>query len=252
MSANGTIGIIMLHPGCNMVCDFCVTEDTFSAMSFAQAVKLLNYIKKIEIGNVVFGGGEPFAWEQDLVKLTEQAKAMGFLVQIGTNGVAMPENFERIQTIDRYCVPLESANPNTHNAIRLYKNEHHALILDRLQRLQESGKSVTVSTVVSRDSISGLKELGLLLKGYNDKGTNLHAWHLYKFLPEGRGGRPSEERLSITEQDFDDAVREVKQMDLGFTIYKRKNMFQSKTVSFFWYRDDQICSVGALPPAPPS
>ena len=169
---------------------------------------------------------------------------MAFFVQVGTNGVDLPEHFEKIPTIDRYCLPLESADPNTHNAIRLYKNEHHEIILDRLARLQETGKSVTISTVVSRESITGLKDLGLMLKAYQDNGGNLHAWHLYKFLPEGRGGKPSAERLSISKKTFNDSVSQLKEMNLGFTIYKRSNMFASKTVGFFWYEREHLRHIG--------
>ncbi len=236
----------MLHPGCNMVCSFCVTEDSFSSMTYDQAVTLLHHLKTQKIENVVFGGGEPFAWEHDLVKLTGVAKEMGFLVQIGTNGIAMPRDFATISTVDRYCLPLESADPNKHNEIRLYKGEHHALIIDRLRELQKTQKSVTVSTVIHQENLDGLKELGLFLKDYNAVANNLHAWHLYKFLPEGRGGAPNAERLAISGQCFDEIVTEVKQMDLGFTIYKRKDMFQSKTVGFFWYEGDQLRSITEL------
>ncbi len=232
----------MLHPSCNMVCSFCVTEDSFAAMTFEQAVELLHTLKAIDIHNIVFGGGEPFTWEHDLVRLTEIAKQMDFLVQVGTNGIGMPANFERLPSIDRYCLPLESADPKRHNSIRLYKGEHHSIIIERLEALQQTRKSVTISTVIHQENLDGLQELGYLLRDYHEKSHNIHAWHLYKFIPEGRGGRPNADRLSISGQTFDRIVAELKQMNLGFTIYKRRDMFQSRSVGFFWYLDDQLKS----------
>ena len=39
---------------------------------------------------------------------------------------------------------------------------------------------------------------------------------------------------------YDVACAQVKAMNLGFTIYKRKDMRHSKTVDFFWYEGEQI------------
>ncbi len=227
------VAIILLHPGCNMVCDFCVTEDPLGSMTFEEAVTLLRHLKEKGIANVVFGGGEPFDWKNDLIALTAVAKEMGFFVQIGTNGVALPPHFESIPTIDRFVLPLDSADPEIHNRLRRYRNRHHSIILDRLRILREAHQSVTVSTVVTRENLTHLKEIGLFLKAYYQEGGLLHAWHLYQFLPEGRGGYPNAGRLAPTQEDYHRTTDEVKRMELGFTVYKRPNMYQSKTVGFF-------------------
>ncbi len=238
----------MLHPGCNMTCKFCVSEETFSSMSWSQALSLLDLLKKCGIGNVVFGGGESFTWEHDVTRLARIAKQRGFFTQVGTNGIWMPEGIERQPAFDRFILPLESADPDLHNSLRQFRRQHHQIVIDRLERLKRAGKSVTVSTVVTRKNIETLPDLGFWLRGYQRGGGNLHAWHLYKFIPEGRGGRPNAAQLSVEGAAYDAPCDRVRQMNLGLTIFKRPNMFQSRTVHFFWYQGNRLQAVG--PEAP--
>ena len=77
-----------------MSCNFCITEDHFDAMSYAQASHLLDVLKQEGFQSVVLGGGEPFMWPGNVITLAEEAKGKGFIVQIGTNALALPEGFE--------------------------------------------------------------------------------------------------------------------------------------------------------------
>lgn len=231
---------MFLHPGCNMTCKFCITENAFSSMTFEQAVSLLKFLKEESISNVVFGGGEPFSWGHDLLKLAKEAKEMGFFVQVGTNGIALPNGFEFVESIDRYVLPLDSMDENKHNYLRRYKNRHHSIVIDRLEELKLAKKSVTISTVVTRQNLNQLKEIGLFLKEYNQGFHQLHAWHLYQFMPEGREGRLNAPLLSIRSEDYHESCNELKQMDLGFMIYKRTDMYRSKSVDFFWYLGSEL------------
>lgn len=231
-----SIGVALLHPGCNMTCTFCVTDNAVSAMDFDQALALLDALEARGIGGVVLGGGEPFTWAPGVLRLARVAKARGFQVQIGTNGVRLPEGYEQAPGVDRYVLPLESTKPGVHNRMRVFGAGHHAIILDRLAELAAAGKAVTVSTVVTSENIEDLPEVGVYLADYVLSGGRLHAWHLYRFIPEGRGGGPNGRRLWTPESDYDTACAEVRAMDLGFTIFKRRDMRHSKTVDFFWYQ----------------
>lgn len=241
MSAqNPQIAVFFLHPGCNMVCTFCVTENAFSAMRFHQAVRLLDFVKGRGVDTVVLGGGEPFTWRHSLLALTREAKARRLFVQVGTNGTLLPDDFERIESIDRYVLPLDAADEAAHNHLRRFKNGHHGLILDRLQKLRVAGKSVTISTVVTAQNIHTLPAVADFLDAYWRSGGQLHAWHLYKFIAQGRGGRKNASSLDVSEDEYHAACADVKRRDLGFQVYKRKDMFHSKTVDFFWYQGDTI------------
>lgn len=229
-----------------MACSFCITEDALTTFSFEQAVSLLDSLKKANICNVVFGGGEPFAWQHDLIRLMREAKERELFVQVGTNGINLPANYETLSSIDRFVLPLESVDEKTHNTMRIYKNEHHAIILERLRELKQANKSVTVSTVVTQENIGELRNLAYFLKEYDGGSGRLHAWHLYKFIPEGRGGRLNAPQLEVTLEDYQQVARKLKQLDLGYTIYRRKDMFDSKSVEFFWRERDRLKSTGKV------
>jgi len=211
-------------------------------MRFEQGVELLGKLKQLGIDNIVLGGGEPFAWPHNTVALATTAKSEGFFVQVGTNGIAMPESYPSLACFDRYVLPLDSVDAFVHNALRHHGPGHHALILERLNALMSARKSVTVSTVVTSQNVRGLPELANLLADYQKRGGQLHGWHLYKFIPEGRGGRDNASWLDIPSQRYDQACADMKCRALGFTVFKRKDMLHSKTVDFFWFEGGMLRS----------
>ncbi|HJV23705.1 MAG TPA: hypothetical protein VJ570_13465, partial [Holophagaceae bacterium] len=68
-------------------------------------------------------------------------------------------------------------------------------------------------------------------------GANLHAWHLYRFLPTGRQGREHGAELLTSTPAYRAAVDGVRTRDRGFTIYRRSDMLRSSSVAYFWADD---------------
>ena len=229
-----------MHPGCSMRCQFCVTDDAMSPMRVDQALHVLDRMGRLGMDNVVLGGGEPFLWAPGVARLAVAARARGFLVQVGTNGVSLPEGFPRLEGFDRYVLPLESVSADTHDWMRAFHTSHHAIILRRLDQLAAVGASVTVSTVVTARNIDGLPDLAAFLADFALSGARLHAWHLYQFIPEGRGGAAHADSLRIDEAEYDAACASLQDMLLTFRIFKRKDMRHSRTVDFFWYEREQL------------
>jgi len=234
------VAVIFLHPACNMTCTFCITEDNFDPITQTQALELLRILKKEDFQSVIFGGGEPFEWPGDLLALTWEAKQLGFLVQIGTNAIALPKDYQNIDSIDRYVLPLESSVGAIHNKMRFYKNQHHQLIIDCLQQLRGVQKSVTLSTIITKINVNELPSLALFIKEFNSPYTFIHAWHLYKFIPQGRGGSINADDLIISDKEYTNACDGIQSMGLPFKVYQRKDMYHSKTVDFFWYEHGQL------------
>ena len=237
---NYQIAVIFLHGGCNMHCTFCATDEKVAAFTFPQACDVLDLLGRRGFVNVVLGGGEPFAWGGDTLALAREAKARGFVVQIGTNGIAMPAGFANDPAVDRYVLPLDGPDNASHNQLRHYGEGHFACVRDRLETLRRAGKSSTISTVVTAANVDGLEDLGRLLRDFHGRGGRLHAWHLYKFVAEGRGGRAHRDALDVSIEAYDEACAQVKQAGLPFQVFKRKDMFHSRTVDFFWREDDGI------------
>lgn len=224
----------MLQGDCNMTCTFCVTEDELQPFRFADAIALLDGLVQRGVTTVVFGGGEPLAWPGDVLRLAAQAKARGLTVQIGSNGVALPDGFAKLDSVDRWVLPLESVEPAVHEAMRIHSQGHHGVILDRLQALRRANRKVTISTVLTAVNLPGVMEVGRFLDDYHAVAHNVHAWHLYRFLPLGRGGARHQDSLEISATQYDEAWRQVKTLSLPFKVFRRADMYRSKTVEFFW------------------
>jgi len=240
-SGQTSVAVVMLGSRCNMFCNFCVTEDSLSAMPWEYAVDLLKSLRAEGVRTVVFGGGEPFDWPGDVVRLTQTARTLGFrTIQVGTNGVSLPDGYEYIDSIDRYVLPLESRFAEPHNTMRRYKGRHHAIILDRLERLGDVGKSVTISTVMTAMNVDAVVGVGEFLREYQCDSECVHAWHVYRFLPLGRGGGVNAEALNVSTEEYEQVFQSVLDMGLDFRVYRRADMYHSKMVDFFWYEDGRV------------
>ncbi len=234
------IASLFLTPLCDMNCRFCASETDFDGMSFGQAAALLGALKG-RVDSIVLGGGEPFLWPGDLEKLACFAADLGFQVQVCTNGVNLPPGFEKLPSISRYILPLESLDPGLHEGLRqLRGGGHHGLVLDRIRTLQRADRELTLSTVVTAKNLPGLQDLAEWLVAECLSGLKLHAWHLYRFLPVGRGGSPNGQELAVNREAYLKACRGLKAAGLPFTVFQREDMQHASTVEFFWFQQGQL------------
>ena len=224
-----------------MRCGFCITDDTCGSMTLDEALTTLEVLEARGVGNVVLGGGEPTLWSPGVFRLSAEAHARGFLVQIGTNGIVLPSDYAQNPSVARYVLPLESAGAEIHDRMRPGgAASHHAVMLGRLEELRKVGRQVTLSTVVSAWNAQELPALADWLSRYAEQGGRIHAWHLYRFVPEGRGGEVNADSMRISLADYEAACEEVKGRTLPFSVLKRPDMRHSKTVDFFWYEGGRL------------
>lgn len=239
-----TIAVIMLHGGCDMKCRFCITDDGLACMTKETYGETLLRIQKRGFQNIVLGGGEPFLWPAGLGRAAKMAADMGFYVQVGTNGVRMPDADIHRDCVSRYVLPMDASHAEGHNAMRRFADgrhrDHYALMVKRLCQLRAWGRAVTVSTVVSAANLDDITGIGDYLADYVAGGGRLHAWHLYRFIPQGRGGARVAKELNISDGAFDKAVCDAREQSYPYTIFKRPDMRHSATVDFFWYQNGRM------------
>jgi MoaA/NifB/PqqE/SkfB family radical SAM enzyme len=234
------IASLFLLPDCNAACVFCAAERDFSTMSFAQAESLLDQLGRGAIRNVVLGGGEPFLWPHGVERLASAAKERGFLVQLCTNGTVVPGSLAESPSIDRFILPLEAADPRIHDRLRASRPGHQALILRHLDALTCARRSFTLSTVVTALNVDQVREVARIVEGLALAGAPLHAWHLYRFLPVGRGGRRNADRLAIGPERYLATWREAKALAPHARLFRRDDMLASSSVEFYWAEGDVI------------
>lgn len=235
-----SVAVIMLLPQCNMTCTFCITEDSMGTFTLAQARGLVERLGREGFQSVVLGGGEPLVWPHGTLELAAEAKARGLTVQLGTNGILLKPGFEHSTAVDRFVLPLDGSTPGTHNAVRCYRDRHFELIMDRLHRLRAAGKSTTLSTVVTRVNQHDIASIATAIDELDGPRPFIHAWHLYQFIPEGRGGGQHGGALQIGEEEYDRACASIPARNRGFRIFRRRDMLHSRSVEFFWVQRGRL------------
>ncbi len=210
-------------------------------MTRTQCIAALDTLRARGFDQVVLGGGEPCEWPGDWRFAAREAKARQFHVQLGTNGVLLPDGFARTPHVDRFVLPLDAAHPELHNDLRRSApsgrgtcTDHHALILRRLETLRRAEREVTVSTVVNAANLAETATVGQWLHRYAARGGRVHAWHLYRFIPTGRGGAQHAAALDISDEAYEAAVLTGRRAAGGLRVFKRPDMRHSLTVDFFW------------------
>ena len=229
------IASVFLLPDCNLSCSFCASDLGFETATFEQVAELLRDLRGTSIRSVVFGGGEPTLWPHGLERLCRLASDLGLLVQVCTNGVALPRGFERMAAVQRFILPLEAADLETHDRLRVSRKQHLPVVLDRVRSLTGAGREMTFSTVVTAKNLDRLPGIAQLMNSFRRAGARIHAWHLYRFLAVGRGGAGDPAGLAIDESEFLAACEVAKRAPLDFPVYRRDNLFAATSVEFFWF-----------------
>ena len=233
------IASVFLLPDCDMACTFCASERGFDVMTYDEADALLTALASTAIESVVLGGGEPLLWPHGIDRLAARASELGFVVQVCTNGGAPIRPFD-LPHVDRIILPLESTVAATHDDLRRRAGGHHAGVVERIESLLAGGRELTLSTVVTAGNIEHLPAIAAYLDGLARAGGRLHAWHLYRFLPVGRGGAANAPALEVTAAAFSAACERAKSLPLPFPVYRRDDMLRSSSVEFFWREDGRL------------
>lgn len=234
-----TVVVLMLHGDCNMHCTFCINDAGMQCMTWEDALEGLDWAHAWGARTVVLGGGEPFTWPHDVVRLAQVAKERGFLVQVGTNALHLPDNWEALPWFDRWVLPIESAEARSHDRMRLTAGSHHEVIRARLETLGRAGRSVTLSTVVTATNVEVLDSLADWILEYHARWGNVHAWHLYRFIPHGYGIRHAD-TLLLPDADYQAIVDRIKSRGLPFQVFRRSDMSRSRTVEFLARRAGRL------------
>lgn len=228
------IAVVMLTPACDMDCPYCGAEAQFRALGTAEAAALMADLRAQGFRSVVLGGGEPFCWTGDLRALAAQAQASGLTVQVGSNLRRMPSEAPRWPEIDRWVLPLESAEAAAHDALRPGVPSHHAVVLAALDAFQGAQATVTISSVARLGGETELHGLADWLQRRVAAGLKLHAWHLYRFQAMGRGGSHNAARFAQDDAQWQALAQGLKAAHPGLPILLRPDLLHSKQVAFFW------------------
>lgn len=239
------VAVLFLTPACNMSCAFCGAEKGFDGIPYGEAAALVDRFAAQGVESVVLGGGEPFLWKHGLAQLARRVRERGMLAQVGTNGTLPPAEDAALHEFDRWILPLESVEGHIHDSLRPFEGGHLHKVIVLMERLRKQGLELTISTLVTHENFDSVFEVGAFLSWYKRKGGRLHAWHLYRFLPVGRGGSLNHSRFATVPGVFEALGDLVKRRFGSLRIYLRPDMYHSKDTSFYWWQGGQVRSLAA-------
>lgn len=230
-----SVAVVFLTPACAMDCPYCGADDRYGVFSRAQAWGLVEALSRQGFQSVVLGGGEPLLWPHGLRELCAAARSRGLLVQVGTSAAGLPVDALEWRQVDRWVLPLESADAAAHNALRpLAGASHHARVLRALDECARTGVSVTLSSVARRGGEDDLRSVGRLLESLRAQGLKLHAWHLYRFQGMGRRGSTNALRFALEDAQWEELSQGLRAAFPRLPVLLRPDMMHSKSVAFFW------------------
>lgn len=238
------VAVVFLTPDCDMACPYCGAEEGFFSLGQAGAEGLLKRLAAAGFESVVFGGGEPLLWGGDLRALAGMAQGLGLLVQVGSNLRRLPPDAPAWPEVDRWVLPLESGEAQAHDALRPGAASHHARVLAALDLFARARRVVTVSSVARVDGQADLDSVASLLRARIRAGLRLHAWHVYRFQPMGRGGRLHAGRFQQSDDAWKTTALELRRRHADLPLLLRPDMLRSRQVAFFWKKGANIWRQG--------
>ena len=240
------VAAFFLLPDCDIRCTFCISHNGFDAIDFDRAAQLLELLASSSIESVVLGGGEPLLWSGDLAALAKHAQSLGLITQLNTHGAGLIERLDEFAGIDRFILPVEAADARIHDNLRRGRIGHHDMVMETVEVLIAAERQMSFATVVTSENCAGVPRIADWMGALEARGARVHAWHLYNFLPEGRGGASKlAQHLAVPREDFLEACESAKSSGLDCAVYRRDNMLQSSTVEFFWFEDGELCMGGS-------
>lgn len=179
---------------CNLQCAHCLTSSGSSRdgeLNTKQALSLIDKLAEAELFSLSLSGGEPFL-RPDLLTLLRHIAGTRMRIDIATNGLHLPSSLlKSLRDLPVFQVQVSiDGIGEQHDQLRGHKGSFEAAC-SSIQRLQEEGIVVSVSTTVTLSNVNNLNQIiDLALK------LGCSGFKAIPFLPAGRG-RLHEKELQL-------------------------------------------------------
>lgn len=196
---------------CNLDCPFCYgPRHDVATMSEADAFRVVEILRAERVKGVVLSGGEPTL----LPYLAELAAALhapytsgepGVQVVLSTNGLApIPAMGKILPHLSWIALPLESADPGEHAAMRTGNARHSERVIALLKEVRRSHPAVRVKlgTVVTKINTKGVDRVLDLI---TDDFLLPDIWKIYE-MSETNYGADNRLALTLEPGEFDEAA----------------------------------------------
>ncbi len=202
MSIEGPISVnYHLYRPCNYHCQFCFAtfNDVAGSLDLPAQRTLLRRLREAGCEKINFAGGEPTLY-RGLGELLREARALGFVTSIITNGARLAELLaDDADAIDWVGLSIDSADESTQARLGRGRGDHVARSRRLAAAVHDAGIKLKLNTVVTaltwhEDMRPLVRELAPL------------RWKVFQVLPVGGQNEGKVEPLLITAAQFAEFV----------------------------------------------
>lgn len=239
-------------PECNMRCPFCFGPRQTQIVALSSQIDFLKKLRKNGVKNIVITGGEPTLFPE-IIPLLKALKSFDYHIVLLTNGVFW--DLESIRNTILDCVstlslPLESADPEIHNQLRIGFPNHFAQVKQVLESISTRNPrmQIRISSVVTKKNLHHLQ--GTL----DTLPFAPEVWKLYQ-LSACSHNSPFYAKQSVSDEEFTNCIRELRSQYAGtatkiISAYEhdrnRKYLFLEPDGTLLTIVDNQECVIGHI------
>ncbi|MCI5118063.1 MAG: radical SAM protein [Candidatus Electrothrix sp. LOE1_4_5] len=235
---------------CSLQCPYCFIPFDGSKVKYQDVFRIINRFAELNVKAITFGGGDPFSYDF-IQKLISEARELGFVLHVDTNGIGLSEAdyvlLEDCQVL--VGLSLDSHIQGTHNISREDRISYEK-VMNHLENLKRSSIRVKVNTIASKINASSLVNMAEILCVYN-----IDIWSLYQFMPI-LVPESVVETYQISESEFYDLVSNIHQLSLNYifepsTGSTRRNTYlfvshDGKTYIHDPFSEFKYCVLGSI------